>query len=203
MWLLLGRGPKPELAKDPLWILLALAFPAVFVNLTHGHNGFLTAALMAAALAWLDERPIIAGICFGLLVYKPQFGLMIPLVLAATARWRTFASAAITVAVLAALVTAIFGSEVWPAFLASPHFTRTVVLEQGSTGFFKIQSVFAWARMWGGPVWLAYAIQTLITTLAIAGAGAVVAQRCLDGAQGHSPLPRRDPRPHPTASITT
>ena len=33
-------------AADPLWLLLAVAFPAVLVNLGHGQNGFLTAALL-------------------------------------------------------------------------------------------------------------------------------------------------------------
>ena len=47
-------------------LLLALAFPAVFVNLGHGHNGFLTAALIGFALLWLDRRPVVAGILFGL-----------------------------------------------------------------------------------------------------------------------------------------
>ena len=37
--------------RDRLWLLLALAFPAVFINLGQGHNGFLTAALIGAALA--------------------------------------------------------------------------------------------------------------------------------------------------------
>ena len=69
-----------------------IAFPAVFVNLGHGHNGFLTAALMGLALLLLDRRPIVSGILFGLLAYKPQFGLLIPLVLIATGRWKTFAS---------------------------------------------------------------------------------------------------------------
>lgn len=145
------------------WLLLAVAFPAVFVNFGHGHNGFLTAGLMSLALASLDRRPLLAGLCFGLLVYKPQFGVMIPLVLAATARWRTFAAASATVAALTALVTVLFGPEIWPAFLASTHFTRTVVLEQGQTGFFKIQSIFAMVRLWGGPVALAYAVQGAAT----------------------------------------
>ena len=35
---------------DQLWLLLALAFPAVFINLGQAHNGFLTAALIGAAL---------------------------------------------------------------------------------------------------------------------------------------------------------
>ena len=148
------------------WLLAVIAFPAVFVNVTHGHNGLLTAALMAAALALLDRRRLLAGICFGLLVYKPQFGLMIPLVLAATGRWRTFVAACATVIALTALVTLLFGPEVWAAFLASTRFTRTAVLEQGGTGFYKIQSMFAWVRLWGGSVALAYAAQGAVTLIA-------------------------------------
>jgi hypothetical protein len=147
-----GRG-------DHLWLLLALAFPAVLVNIGHGQNGFLTAALLGGALLLLDRRPIIAGILFALLVYKPQYGLMIPLVLAVSGRWRCFASAVATVTLLALATTLAFGTDVWHAFLASTEFTRTVVLEQGNTGWHKIQSVFAWARMWGAPIPLAYALQ--------------------------------------------
>ncbi len=152
-----------------LWLLLALAYPAVFVNLGHGHNGLLTAALIGGALVLLDRRPLIAGILFGLLVYKPQFGILIPLVLVATGRWKCFAAAAFTVAALALVTTLAFGSEVWTAFFDSTHFTRVVVLEAGGTGWHKIQSVFATVRMWGGSVALAYALQSVVT-LALAAA---------------------------------
>ena len=90
------------LSRDRMWLLLAVAFPAVFVNLGHGHNGFLTAALIGTALLVLDRRPIVAGILFGLMSYKPQFGVMIPLVLIVTGRWRAFVSAAATVLALVA-----------------------------------------------------------------------------------------------------
>jgi hypothetical protein len=150
-------------------LLLALAFPAVFVNLGHGHNGFLTTALFAFALVQLDRRPIMAGILFGLIAYTPQFGLLIPLVLAATGRWRSFASAAATVAALVAITTLVFGAETWRAFFTFAEYTRAVVLETGETGWHKIQSVFSWARMWGAPVPLAYVIQGVVT-LAIAAA---------------------------------
>ena len=102
---------------DPLWLLLALAFPAVLINIGHGQNGFLTAALLGGALAMLDRRPLIAGILFGLLAYKPQFGLMIPVVLAASGRWRSFAAAAAAVGFLALTATFAFGPPVWHAFL--------------------------------------------------------------------------------------
>ena len=146
-----------------LWLPLALAFPAVFINLGHGHNGFLTAALFGSALFMLDERPILAGVLFGLIAYKPQFGMLVPLVLAASGRWRALFAAALTVATLALAVTLAFGPEVWWAFLASMGFTREVVLERGDTGWHKIQSVFSWVRMWGGGVDLAYAVQGVVS----------------------------------------
>jgi hypothetical protein len=161
-----GRD-KP--GHDGLTLLLALAFPAVFINLGHGHNGFLTAAIFAAALLQLDKRPIVAGILFGLLAYKPQFGVLIPVVLAASGRWRTFAAAAATIVLLAFAVTAAFGPEVWRAFIVSTKFTREVVLERGDTGWHKIQSVFSWVRMWDGGVTLAYALQGAVS-ITVAGA---------------------------------
>src|SRR5262249_6205532 len=154
---------SPPLAEDRLWILLALAFPAVFVNLGHGQNGLLTTALLAGALALLETRPTIAGVLFGLLAYKPQFGLMIPLALVAGGYWRTIAAAAATVALLFLATVAAFGPETWRAFFASTGFTRTVLLESGDVGSHKMQSVFAWTRMWGGSVALAYAVQGAVT----------------------------------------
>jgi alpha-1,2-mannosyltransferase len=163
-------SPGGAISRDPMWLLAALAFPAVLINIGHGQNGFLTAALLGGALVVLDRRPIVAGLLLGLLVYKPQYGLLIPLVLAVSGRWKCFASAAITVALLTLATTLTFGAGVWHAFLASTEFTRTVVLEQGNTGWYKIQSVFSWARMWGTPIPLAYALQGAV----ILGIGAAL-----------------------------
>jgi hypothetical protein len=159
--------------RDPMWLLAAVAFPAVLVNLGHGHNGFLTAALIGGGLILLDRRPVLAGVLFGLLAYKPQFGLMIPLALAAGGYWRSIAAAAVTVALLVLASTLAFGPHIWDAFLASTRFTRTVVLEAGDTGWYKIQSVFSWVRMWGGSIGLAYAAQGA-TIIAIGAALAVL-----------------------------
>ena len=89
--------------------------------------------------------------------------------LIASGRWRTLASATVTVVLLLAVTTLAFGVDVWSAFLASTRFTRTIVLESGETGWHKIQSVFAWARMWGASVALAYGVQTL-SSVAVAAA---------------------------------
>jgi hypothetical protein len=141
----------------------------VFIYHAQGHLGFLTAALFGGALTQLDRRPALAGVLIGCLVYKPQFGLLLPVVLAASGRWRVFAAAAATVAVLALAVTFAFGTDIWTAFLASTKFTRVEVLEHGGTGWQKIQSVFSVVRMWGGGIPLAYAVQGAVT-IAVAAA---------------------------------
>ena len=79
-----------------LGILLALAAPMAFINALVGQNGFLTAALIGGALYLIPVRPVLAGICLGLLTYKPQYGLLFPIVLIAAGHWRVFISAAVT-----------------------------------------------------------------------------------------------------------
>jgi Glycosyltransferase family 87 len=144
-------------------LLIAAAFPAVFVNVGHGQNGFLTTALLGGALQLLDRRPWLAGVLFGLIAYKPQFGALIPIVLVAGSRWRTIGAAIATVSALVVLSFATLGGGVWQAFADSMTFTQAVVLEQGNTGWEKIQSMFSAVRMWGGSVHLAYAVQFALT----------------------------------------
>ena len=148
--------PRPET------LLIASAFPAVFINIGHGQNGFLTAALLGGALCLIDRRPWLAGVLIGLLAYKPQFGVLIPIALVAGKRWRAIGAAAITTACLLTLSLVTLGDGVWHAFAESTSFTRTIVLEQGDTGWEKIQSIFSAVRMWGGGVQLAYAVQVAL-----------------------------------------
>ena len=190
---ILNTGRARALA-DPLWLPLVIGFPAVFVNLGHGHNGFLTAALFGAALLQLDRKPVLAGVLFGCIAYKPQFGLLVPIVLAASGRWRAFIAAATTVAVLTIAVTLAFGLDIWSAFLASTRFTRVVVLEQGETGWHKIQSVFSVVRMWGGGIPLAYAVQVAVMLAVAGGARLAVAQPSLFPDQGGGARHRHNPR---------
>ena len=140
-------------------LLIATAFPAVLVNIGHGQNGFLTAALLGGALQLIDKRPALAGVLIGLLAYKPQFGVLIPIALLAGRRWNTIGAAAATVIALIVISIVALGGEVWHAFASSLNFTQSVVLEQGGTGWEKIQSAFAAARNWGADVGTAYAIQ--------------------------------------------
>jgi hypothetical protein len=157
------------IVPHPMTALIALAYPAVFVNLGHGQNGFISAALLGGALFLIDRRPVASGLLIGLLAYKPQFGVLIPLVLLATARWTVIAAAAVTVLATCVATLALFGTKVWIAFAVSTTLTRHIVLEAGGTGWEKIQSVFSAVRMWGGSVDLAYAAQGGLTLGVAAG----------------------------------
>jgi glycosyl transferase family 87 len=163
IWIALGLAAYLMVIRAilprPQTLLVAAAFPAVFVNIGHGHNGFLTAALLGGALHLLDRRPWLAGVLIGCLAYKPQFGVLIPIALLAGTRWRTIGTATGTVAALIALSLLTLGGDVWHAFADSLKFTQGVVLEQGDTGWEKIQSIFSALRMWGATVHTAYAVQ--------------------------------------------
>ncbi len=145
--------PRPET------FLIAAAFPAVFVNIGHGQNGFLTAALLGGALQIMDRRPWIAGIMIGMLAYKPQFGVLIPIALLASQRWSTIVAAGVTVLGLIVASTVALGTNIWRAFFESTAFTQSVVLEQGGTGWEKIQSIFSALRAWDFGIQSAYTAQ--------------------------------------------
>lgn len=153
--------------------LVALGAPVVLVCLGHGQNAFLTASLLGGGMLLLDRRPWIAGILLGTLVYKPQFALLIPVVILARGNWRAFLSAGLTVAALCLLTLAIWGWPVWAAFIESLTLTRHIIIENGATGWEKIQSPFAAIRQWGGSIPAAYVVQGIATTIAIAAAALV------------------------------
>jgi hypothetical protein len=161
-WMMWRLVPRRET------ILLTLAAPVTLICLTHGHNGFLTGLLLGGGLMLLDRRPFVAGLLFGCLIYKPQFALIIPPLLLATRSWRGIAGASLSAAALVGATLAIWGWPVWEAFIGSLPLTRHIVIEQGSTGFYKIMSPFAAIRLWGGNIGLAYAVQTAATIASIA-----------------------------------
>jgi alpha-1,2-mannosyltransferase len=166
---ILQRLRRDDATLARLWLPAAAAFPAAFINLGHGQNGFLTAGLLGAALVTLPRRPLLAGVLFGLLAYKPQFGLLIPVALLAAGQWRTILVAGVTVTALAIASAAAFGTDIWWLFAASTETSRKLLLEQGNVGFEKLQSVFAAVRMLGGGISLAYVVQGAASLATILG----------------------------------
>jgi hypothetical protein len=161
-WMVRRLTGRPE-----AW-LFVLAAPATLICLLHGHNGFLTALLLGGGLMLLERRPFIAGLLLGCLVYKPQFALVLPLLLLALWNWRAIAGAAVSSLALIGVSLAIWGWPVWQAFLDSLPLTQSIVIEQGRTGWEKIMSPFSAVRSWGGSIGFAYGVQAAFTVAAIA-----------------------------------
>src|SRR3954465_13931209 len=147
----------------PFGWLLAVAFPVVLTNTLVGQNGFLTASLIGGMLYLMPARPILAGICLGLLSYKPQYGLLFPRVLIAAAEWTVLVTAAMVAAVIAAVSWLAFGTEKWQAFFHWIPIFSQAFLPQGGAPWFKMQSIFALVRYLGGTEQLAWIFQWVLT----------------------------------------
>jgi arabinofuranan 3-O-arabinosyltransferase len=149
-------------------LLFSIAVPAVFINVLGGQNGAWTAALFGGGLCLLNRRPVIAGILLGLLIYKPQFGVLLPIALLAGRQWKAFASAAVTAAGLILISGFIFGLEVWTHYFHNLAVLRQVILEDGSGVWHRMVSVFVFARHLGTDVETAYLAQAVTALLAAA-----------------------------------
>jgi hypothetical protein len=152
-------------------LLLAIA-PAVVVNIAFGQNGFITAALLAGGLINIDRRPVLAGVLFAFLTFKPQLGLLLPIMLLLTGRWRVIAAAVATAALLFLTTVLAFGWHVWTDYFASAVPTQNAFWSR-ATGFFMpmMPTVFMNARLAGFPVNVGYALQAIVSVAAI---GAVI-----------------------------
>ena len=143
--------------------LLALAIPMAFINALVGQNGFLTAALIGGTLYLIPIRPVLAGICLGLLTYKPQYGLLFPIMLIAAGHWRVFVSATVTAIAMFVVSGLAFGIESWLAFFHwMPKFSQTFLTE-GKAPWWKLQSIFSLVRYFGGSEPLGWAFQWVLT----------------------------------------
>jgi hypothetical protein len=153
---------------DRIGILLACAFPAILSNFMVGQNGFFSAALLAGALFFIERRPVLAGCFLGVLTYKPQFGLLFPLVLVAGGHWRVFSTAAAVAVLVNVTSWAAFGTSTWMAFIHSLPMASQAILTEGQADWHKLQSLFGIVRSLGGSEALAWSLQSgLIGVIAI------------------------------------
>jgi arabinofuranan 3-O-arabinosyltransferase len=147
----------------PFGWLLAIGFPMVFNNTLVGQNGFLTAALIGGTLYLIPVRPILAGVCLGLLSYKPQYGLLFPIVLIAASQWTVFVTAGVVAVAMALVSWLAFGTESWQAFFHWMPMFSQAFLTEGKATWWKLQSLFSMVRYLGGAEQLAWAFQWVLT----------------------------------------
>ncbi len=149
------------------WIAILVSPAAVWVALT-GQNTFLSLALFYGGMRALEASPALSGILLGLLAYKPQLWMLVPLALIAARQWRALAWAVGTAIAVALASVGVFGAELWRAFFravenaAVPH----VVNEMLERTFSQMTTLFDAAYILGLPLGLASAVQTAGAALA-------------------------------------
>jgi hypothetical protein len=154
--------------RRPDRLLFLAVAPAAAFNVLTGQNGFFTAALLVGGLSQLDRRPIVAGMLFGLLTVKPQLGLLLPLMLLLTGRWRVITAAAVTAGVLALAAAAAFGAQVWTAYLQQALPMQQRVLTEGSgMMLYMMPTAFVNMRLTGLTLADAWTVQALVALAAI------------------------------------
>jgi hypothetical protein len=149
-----------------------LISPAALFCLISGQSSFLTAAVLLAIFAWLDHRPVAAGLLIGLLTIKPQLGILFPFMLIASGRWRVFSVAAATTLVLVGATAVVFGPQVWVDFVMKGLPVQAVVLadvDRIATPFFP--TVFMNLRGLNASYPVAMTVQAMFAAVAL---GAVV-----------------------------
>ena len=142
-------------------LLLSLAAPALFINAVAGQNGAMSAALLGGGLMLVDRRPVVAGILFGMMIYKPHLALMLPFALLAGRRWVVVLATGTTAALLVVTSVAVYGVDAWLHYLRNVDLLRTAILEDGTGVSHRMVSVFVFARHLGADAALSYALQAV------------------------------------------
>jgi hypothetical protein len=147
-------------SRLPICTLGLILAPESTYAIASGQSGFLAGALIVGGLRFAGSRPVLAGILMGVLCYKPQLGLLVPVALAAAGYWTCFAAAAATVIGLCVTVTIVFGWAIWSAWISmTPAYAQ---IFDGMTKLLKLQpTVLANLRMEGLALPAAKCVQAL------------------------------------------
>lgn len=143
------------------WLDVALVVlsPVMFQVIITGQTGAFFGAALICALMLPDRRPVVAGICAGLLTMKPQLGLLLPFAYVAGGHYRTFGIAAATAGALVIVSTLWLGPEAWQTFVGALLGVGEGVAE-ARYPLEKMVTVFAALRTGDVPASIAFGVQT-------------------------------------------
>jgi hypothetical protein len=154
---------------DPWGWLAIMVSPAAAEVVISGQNTFLSLALLYGGMRLLDRSPMAAGLLLGVLSFKPQLFVLVPVALVAARQWRALGWMVASVAALSLASLALFGIDFWLAFVDA---TRTaaspqVVDEMYQRIYMHMTTLLAAARLVGLPPALAGALQVAGAVLAV------------------------------------
>ena len=148
-------------------MMVAAAFPGAILVVLAGQNGLLTASLVAFGLVALPRRPVLAGVCFGIVCVKPQLAVLLPFALLCSRSWRALGTLGFTALAMLGIAVAVFGVETLWAFLRSMG-TAAQYVESSRAAMHRIPSAYSFIKMMHGPTMLANAAQAVSMAVAAA-----------------------------------
>jgi hypothetical protein len=113
-------------------VLAAICFPPFFHFFVRGQISVLVLACFTAAfLAFRSGNDWLAGAALGLLAFKPQFLVAIPLILLLSCAWRTLAALVVTASAQLALTWIYFGTSIMRAYVDTLlHIPRWIAIAE-------------------------------------------------------------------------
>ncbi|WFU17270.1 glycosyltransferase family 87 protein [Bradyrhizobium sp. CB3481] len=163
--LALALRSSAKAALPPGALLAAvLICPASAVNVIDGQAVFLVAALIVGGFSLLERHPHLAGLILGLLTFKPQFCILVPIALIAAGQWRALVASGLSALVLMIAGGLVFGWDLWLRWFPV-IFENLVSPNEKWIEFGRMwgHSVYTCAVLLGAPDRLASLIQLLAT----------------------------------------
>lgn len=156
------------------WVLpLTLLMPAVAFCAAVGQNGNLSAALLGAGVWLLRSHPVTAGVAFGLMTYKPQLALALPVCLLAGGHLRTLVSAAATAVAIILASVATFGPGPLLAFLSNLGTQADLFFGSATHLWHRMPTVMVSVLQLTGHRTVAAALHAVVALAALAALGHV------------------------------
>jgi len=153
-----------------LVVLCTLAFPPLFHTFVRGQVAALVLLCFTAAyLAFRANRNWWAGVALGLLIFKPQFLVAIPLALLFAGTWKALSGLAVSAVAQLACTTLFFGTSLMRAYFDTlSHLARIAASSELSFAFIQMHSLRAfWSLLlpWPGVAFGLYALSSLLVVI--------------------------------------
>lgn len=153
-------------ARRRLAFASLLLAPTTAFTAAVGQNAFLTTALMVGGGGMLWRKPLLGGALLGVLSFKPQLWLMVPVALVAARQWRALVAALGTAAALALASLIMFGAGRWFAWFGLIVGTNPEYQSWLPVGRLNGQSAYTEALLLGASTGMAQTVQALALLLA-------------------------------------
>ncbi len=147
------------------WV--ALIAPGTTIEIIAGQTGLLSGALFLGGMRLVGTRPWLGGVLLGLLTFKPQLGVLIPVALLALRAWRAIGGALLSSAGLLLAGVALFGIDTGALWLGALPAYATEFADR-SVRYGMMPTTLANLSMLGMPHGVALGLQ------GVAAAGAAV-----------------------------